>query len=382
MPGTMKVTYTPVQSPAAVLPPRKSFKKSSVIGLCYVALSAFTFSVMSMLIKVASTDTDQSPGLSALSICFYRSAISFFCNFAWSILFVKIESTVLVGLRLTLSQRYALAGRCFTGTISLIAGFTAFTHLPLEDASTLIFTAPLVTFGVARVVLKEDVSLVDFFCAIACLLGVICVSSNQALHNNPLNNATLNNVTVNNVTLNVNATSAFTQTTSNPQRTIGIIVALTAACASGCAYVFVRKLSDVDPETVVGTFMAFAGVVSAFLAFLTSSFSLPHDAVQTWSCIGIGVSGFVGQQLLTRGLAIEKAGPAAVMRYLDVLFAFLWSAFFLHATINPWSVVGAVVIMCSAVTVTVNRAARSGNEPVVIEVERNFPLSSVEDFVE
>ena len=68
--------------------------------------------------------------------------------------------------------------------------------------------------------------------------------------------------------------------------------------------------------------------------------------------------------LKTLGFALEKAGPAAVMRYIDVLFAFIWSATFLHKTINPWSVFGAALIMMSAVTVTWNKIQVGENREV------------------
>ena len=63
--------------------------------------------------------------------------------------------------------------------------------------------------------------------------------------------------------------------------------------------------------------------------------------------------------LKTLGFALEKAGPAAVMRYIDVLFAFIWSATFLKENINPWSVFGGAIIMISAVIITWNKKLKN-----------------------
>jgi drug/metabolite transporter (DMT)-like permease len=72
--------------------------------------------------------------------------------------------------------------------------------------------------------------------------------------------------------------------------------------------------------------------------------------------IGSGVTTFLGQLFLTRGFQLEKAGIASVMRYLDVVFVFIWDACLLREKINYWSVVGAAIICSSAIIIALRKA--------------------------
>lgn len=54
--------------------------------------------------------------------------------------------------------------------------FWAFTHLPLADASTIIFTNPVVTAILARLILKESFTRLEGLSACLCLFGVVFIS--------------------------------------------------------------------------------------------------------------------------------------------------------------------------------------------------------------
>lgn len=71
--------------------------------------------------------------------------------------------------------------------------------------------------------------------------------------------------------------------------------------------------------------------------------------------LGTGFLGFVGQLFLTRGFQLENAGTASVMRYLDVVFVFIWDATLLHERVSEWSVVGALIICGAAIGITVRK---------------------------
>ena len=58
---------------------------------------------------------------------------------------------------------------------------------------------------------------------------------------------------------------------------------------------------------------------------------------------------------LTRGFQLEKAGVAAVMRYLDVVFVFIWDSVILGEHINHWSIVGAMIILTCAGVIAIRK---------------------------
>ena len=343
-----KQKYTQIQldlstDTATIKEKKKKGFSRSYRGLLYVAISAFTFSIMSLLVKFANNN---GTGLSPLSLACYRGFFSFLFNFLYS-LFVKkqpIHKVLGFNLGLTSSQRWALVGRCIAGTISISAGYTAMTLLPLGDASSLIFTSPIVTFVLARIFLKERIDGLDLFCGLICLVGVVFVARPAVLFGN---------------STSVPATSTANSTGATAtQHTAGVFMSLVAALASASAYVFVRKLGDVPAEIVVGSFMFVVCWATGFLALMTHTMALPVSLLEFAMTLAIGFCGFAGQLYMTWGFSLEQAGPASVMRYIDVIFAFIWSATLLQEEINPWSVFGAFVIMASAITITLNKVRK------------------------
>ncbi len=69
----------------------------------------------------------------------------------------------------------------------------------------------------------------------------------------------------------------------------------------------------------------------------------PSASMWGWMCF-VGLMGFVGQATMSRGGQLEKAGPAAMMRNLDVVFAFVLQISFLAETPSGGSVAGAILI--------------------------------------
>ena len=373
--------YEKIAVNAAAAAAHTSNKPQIYTGLLLVATSAFLFSIMSLLIKVVN---DHNHGMSPFSIAFFRATGSFTFNLLWSVFYVKLplRQVLGLGLELTTTQRCALFGRCLSGTVSLVSGFTAMTMLPLGDANALIFMAPIITFVLARIILKEKANTFDLACGLASMVGVIFVARPEFLFGTTTTTTTF--IDAANDELNITLSTLLSPSSSSSSssssgggsnsssnvlaasrelaHTLGVLVALLAACASGLAYVFVRKLGDVPTETVVGFFMGVACIFSGLLALLTRTMMFPKTMFE-WGCvIGIAFCGFGGQIFMTKGFAIEKAGPAAVMRYIDVVFAFVWSGTLLGEIINPWSVLGACIIMMAAVTLTLNKMRRAKRE--------------------
>lgn len=61
----------------------------------------------------------------------------------------------------------------------------------------------------------------------------------------------------------------------------------------------------------------------------------------------IAVLGIAGQTFLTKALQIEKAGPVALMRTVDVLLAFIFQFIFFNRVPTLWTLGGALCIVVS-----------------------------------
>lgn len=103
--------------------------------------------------------------------------------------------------------------------------------------------------------------------------------------------------------------------------------------------------------------MLMAMTVLISIAAIQHSFVMPAT-LTTWAVIVVcGVTTFLGQIFLTKGLQLEKAGVASAMSYLDVVYIFTWDTVLLHETINHWTMVGSLIICLGAVVIALRKTA-------------------------
>ncbi|RLN43832.1 hypothetical protein BBJ28_00006081 [Nothophytophthora sp. Chile5] len=139
---------------------------------------------------------------------------------------------------------------------------------------------------------------------------------------------------------------------------IAIGSALLGAIGQAFVFISVRKLKGIHFMVIVHYFMLFSMIGSlTYIALVQrQAFVVPSTPAVWGAVIGSGVFTFVGQLLLTKGFQLEKAGIASVMRYLDVVFVFIWDYLLLGEHINYWSVVGAVIICSCAAVIALRKA--------------------------
>ncbi|KAF0699384.1 Aste57867_10045 [Aphanomyces stellatus] len=294
-------------------------KYHKLLGLGLVGVSALSFSLMSATIKY------ESVYLSSMETVFWRSSIAWIINLL-VVLYTKTSLVVEVELR------WYLAIRCLCGFISMSCAFYAISQMVLADASVLIFTTPIMTFFLGAAFLKEKVECIDVTCAIVALTGVVFVVRPVFLfHSNEL----------------VKIASAA-----------AIIAALVGAFAKAVAFVVIRKMPSIHFLVVVHYLMLSSSIISGiWIAIFDHVFHVALD-LYAWLGIGaIGLLGFLGQISLTKGLQIEHVGVASAMRYLDVVFVFVWDALLLREVINPWSILGGVIIIACVAVIAIRRAS-------------------------
>lgn len=70
---------------------------------------------------------------------------------------------------------------------------------------------------------------------------------------------------------------------------------------------------------------------------------LPHG-LGLLLLLGIALTALAGQLCLNRGLQLERAGAAASVNYVSVIFAFAFQVLLLHRAVNLWTAAGAALI--------------------------------------
>ncbi|KAJ3062409.1 hypothetical protein HK102_008773, partial [Quaeritorhiza haematococci] len=130
--------------------------------------------------------------------------------------------------------------------------------------------------------------------------------------------------------------------------TLAIAAALLGAVLAAFAYILVRKVGKRAHYLVHVTWF---GLISTILSgFVTYTFEKPVPVLE-WTgkqwmyLVGMGLSAFMAQACLNAGLQLANAGPATLMRNLDIVFAFVYGILIFDETPHPLSIIGATLIL-------------------------------------
>lgn len=231
---------------------------------------------MSALIKLAS-----ARDIHLLEIMFWRQFITIPVLIAW---LMATGNLAVLATRRT--------GRHFTrglyGTIGMVLNFGAVILLPLAEATTLNFTAPIWATVLSMLLLKDKVGPWRWSAVVLGFVGILIIAQPGGGHI-PLT---------------------------------GALVALAAAFMIALISIQIADLNRTEkPITIVFYFALFSAPMTALaLPFVAHG----HDAMGWLLLLAIGVTGFVGQMLLTAALRFGKVASVIVMDYSSLFWATLY----------------------------------------------------------
>lgn len=274
-------------------------------GLTYMAISAFFFSIMGLLVKVAGER------LPSQEIVFFRSLLVLV--FAWWM--IKRARISPWG-----NNKKWLVVRGFTGFLALSCFYYGVTHLPLADATLIMYSNPVFTAVLAAIFLGERLTKIDLLGVGLSLVGVVLI-----------------------------AQPSFIFGGASRLDPFDVGVALAGAIFAAISYVIVRKLRESEHALVVVFYFPLIATPASIPT------ALPDAIVPTWWELGvllaIGIVTHIAQVAMTKGLHLEEAGRATAVSYLQVVFAFVWGMFFFNEYPTLLSVIGAVLIVGSTVAI-------------------------------
>jgi drug/metabolite transporter (DMT)-like permease len=230
-----------------------------------MAIGAFWFSVMGLLVKVAGRR------LGSMEIVLARSVVTLGLSW-WSLWRAGVSP---LG-----RNRPLLFVRGLLGSTALLFYFYSIVHLPLGEATLIQYTNPVFATLLAAMILDEKLRAPEILCLVASLVGVLFVA-----HPAPL--------------FGTGAPHAAT---------FAIVAAVIGAACSGAAYTLVRKMRGSEhPIVIVG-----------YLPLLSVPMSLPLALANwTWpnagewlALLGVGVTTQLAQIAMTRGLQLERTARA------------------------------------------------------------------------
>eukprot|EP01119_Soliformovum_irregulare_P003999 TRINITY_DN15015_c0_g1_i1.p1 TRINITY_DN15015_c0_g1~~TRINITY_DN15015_c0_g1_i1.p1 ORF type:complete len:291 (-),score=60.04 TRINITY_DN15015_c0_g1_i1:25-897(-) len=280
-----------------------------------MVFSAVSLSFMGMLVKIASNQ-----GVTFFEVIVFRSIIQWILTLA-SLLALRVN---VLGPP---EKRKLMVVRGAVGLVGMTCYFFSITVLPLSEAVALSFTNPVFTAILAVIMLGEVWELWDMIGAGVSSIGVVFIARPAIIFGD----------------------SATADDGSQFERFIFVCVALFGACNAAFAYVTVRKIGKGVNVLVMVNYFSLISIIGGLIGMAVTESRLDFKSEAWLPLMGIGVTAFLGQVALNRGLQLEKAARATTMNYLQIVFAFILQVTLLKQPINVWSIVGAGMITLNAV---------------------------------
>lgn len=273
---------------------------TSGAGLRYMAVGAFWFSVMSLLVKTAGER------LPSQQIVLARAVVTLVLSWA----LVRRAGIPLWG-----TDRKKLVLRGLLGCAALSFFYFSLVHLPIAEATVIQYMNPVFTAVLAGVLLGERMGRRETACVLLSLCGVVLVMHPAVLFGG---DARLN--------------PAY------------VAIAVAGALCSAGAYTTIRTLTREHPLVIVFYLPLVTVPVTIPLVGASAKWPTPLE----WLVLlGVGISTQIAQVYMTRGLQMERAGRATAVGYLQIVFAAVWGAAFFGEYPDAWTLLGALLIVGS-----------------------------------
>ncbi len=264
-----------------------------------------SLATMAALIKYASQS-----GVHLVEILFWRQAFAVPIVLIWA--FAADRS--LASLRT--SRIGAHGKRALYGTIGMVLNFSAVILLPLAEATTLGFTAPIWAVILSMVLLGDKVGPWRWGAVLLGFAGIVLIAQPGSSHIPPL----------------------------------GAAVALAAAFMIALISIQIAELGRTEkPITTVFWFAA----ISAPICALGLPFVFELHSLHQWLVLaGLGAAGTMGQFLLTASLRYGKVASVIVMDYSSLFWATLYGWLIWETLPTPWTWVGAPLVVAAGLVIT------------------------------
>jgi drug/metabolite transporter (DMT)-like permease len=240
-------------------------------------------------------------------------------------------------------KRIIIVLRCLVGCAGLVLSFYSFRHMQLADASVIIFSTPVFVAIFARLFLKEECGLFNVVTILLTLIGVLLITRPPLVFGDAIPSL----MDEQNDWIHSGGSSVVETTNYNIW---GPAAALASTLFGANAYVLLRALKGLHFSVIMTNFGGFALVYTFSIAWWMGALCWPTClGTERLLVVALALFSFGGQILLTLALQFEEAGPVAIARSADIVFAFIWQIMFFKEVPNRYSVMGAILVVSSVV---------------------------------
>jgi drug/metabolite transporter (DMT)-like permease len=265
-------------------------------------------------------------------------------------------------------ERKLLLIRACAGTCALITLFFAYKLIDPSECLALMHSSVIITSILARIFLKEKLTLAHMIALLLTVTGVFLISKPKFIVE-AFSNITINDENVYNRSLNLsisqmvphNPTHYFSKTF---YVTLGIVLSLVSALGNSIVQVMLKKLCIRKVHySIVTIYVTYVGFpVSAFIIFILSVTGASHSnfklelnvlPLHIFYTFLAAVFGVLGQVFLNVSMNYEDASKIAIVKSMDLFFTFALQYIVLSTPIDAYSILGSISILSGAVLVLV-----------------------------
>ncbi|KAI1286146.1 Solute carrier family 35 member G1 [Halotydeus destructor] len=245
-------------------------------------------------------------------------------------------------------ERWPLFLRSFCGFVTFSTAYMSFQMIPLGDASTIVYSAPVYVSIFACLVLGEACGIFQVIVIFITLSGATLISKPSFIFGS-------NDVV-------------------GARQLEGCLFAFVSSFATAISFVSIRKMRKIPASVVIAWFSVGSivlGIISLEILYLAlgQTFKWPSEiTLLEWLyLVTNGVTGALGQLCLTFGLKLEEAGIVSLTRSTNIVMAYFIQVLILNEPSHWTSLLGAVIVMSGVAMscirkVVLERRAKAANK--------------------
>ena len=281
------------------------------VGIALKLTSTVVFTLMSTLVKLASASFPIG------QIVFFRSFFALVPVLIWVAARGRFPDVFYT------QKIHRHFFRSATGALSMFAGFTALSLLPIADATAIGYAAPLMTVVLAVIFLGEKVRVYRWSAVIVGLIGVLVILSDYV---------------------------GPTASGVHERTTLGALIAVGGALLGAMASTQVRDMVRFEaPSTIVIYFSLFcAGAGLASIPFTPWIMPGPVDALML---VGAGIFGGIGQVTMTQSFRHADASVIAPFDYTSMIWALIVSLLVFNTWPSGIMLLGTAIVIAAGLFV-------------------------------
>lgn len=283
-------------------------------------------------------------------------------------------------------DRRLLLIRGMTGTMGLMLAYVALSLLNPSDFSAITQSNVIITAFLARIYLKEKLTLAHFLSVLLTIVGVLLISQPTFLFPRTF----IVNFNETNIT---NSTNFQVKSENLGLNKIGLIVAILDSFLWSGSQILLKKLCNKNVHYSINTiYTSYIGLplslaLSCILVYNGNS-NLIYNIRYNWAnfkwhlfySICVSILGVINMIIVNFAMSLEEASKLSIIKTTDLFFVFGLQYVFLKIQSDYLNVIGAILILLSSFLIMIYRLLDQNNSKKILKKKQELKKAKRKNF--